>query len=226
MLVKNWMTEKVITVEPETSMQYAIKLMRQHHIRILPVMSANKIVGVVTDQDIKRASASDATSLEVHELVYLLSELKLKLIMNKAPVVVWFDYTIDEAAEKMARNKVSGAPVIDHKGKLVGVITQTDISKALISLTGADQKGIQFAFLIEDRPGSIKNLTDIIRDNDGRLLSILSSYDRAPAKHRYLYVRAFGLDRKILSELKEKLSIEGKILYMIDHRENKREIYH
>ncbi len=225
MLVKNWMTEKVITVEPETSMQLAIKLMRQHHIRILPVIRNKKIVGVVSDQDIKRASASDATSLEVHELIYLLSELRLKQIMNKTPVTVPFDYTIEEAAARMARNKISGIPVLDHEEHLVGVITQTDVSKALISLTGSDKKGIQFAFLIEDRPGSIKTLIDIIRENGGRLLSILSAYDRAPENYRFLYVRAFAINRKKLKELKEKLAQDAKILYMIDHRENKREIY-
>lgn len=225
MLVKNWMTEKVVTVEPNTSMQDAIKLMKEHHIRFLPVIKKDNIVGVVTDNDIKRASASDATTLEIHELLYLISKLKIKEIMNKNLVTVPWDFSIDEAAETMTLNKVNGVPVVDHKGHLVGVITQTDISKALISLTGSDRKGIQFAFSIEDRPGSIKELTDIIREFGGRLLSILTSYDHAAAGHRNLYVRTFALDRQQLPELKKKLAAHAKLLYMIDHRENKREIY-
>jgi len=225
MLVKNWMTEKIVTVGPSASMQDAIQLMREHHIRILPVMKNNKIVGVVTDNDIKRASASDATSLDVHELLYLISKLKIKAIMNKKAISVPFDHTIDEVAETMALNKVHGVPVVDHKKRLVGVITQTDISRALLSLTGSGKRGIQFAFLIEDRPGSIKVLTDIIREHGGRLLSILSSYDRAPEGYRNLYVRTFALNRKNLPELKERLAGHAKLFYMIDHRENKREIY-
>ena len=225
MLVKNWMTENPVTVEPNTSMQDAIQLMGQYQIRILPVMKNAKIVGVVTDNDIKRASASDATSLEVHEILYLLSKLKIKDIMNKKPLLVTLDATIDEAAETMALHKINGVPVVDSQDRLVGVITQTDISKALISLTGSKQKGLQFAFLIEDRPGSIKELTDIIRDFGGRLFSILTSYDRVPEGYRNLYVRAFAIKRERLTDLKTKLAQRAKLLYLIDHRENKREIY-
>ena len=225
MLVKNWMTAKVVTGEPSTSMQDAIRLMRDNDIRILPVMKGGKIVGIVTDRDIKRASASDATTLEIHELLYLVSKIKLKEIMNKKPITIPSNYTIEEAAEILIRNKISGLPVVDLKNQLIGVITQTDIFKALISLTGSDRKGIQFAFMIEDQPGSIKVLTDIIRGFDGRLRSILTSYDRVPLGYRTLYVRAFGLDRKRLPELKGKLTEKAKLLYMIDHRENKREIY-
>lgn len=188
-------------------------------------MKNERIIGTVTDNDIKRASASDATTLEVHELLYLISGIKLKQIMNKNPVMVPFDYTIDEAAETMALNKVSGIPVIDHEEHLVGVITQTDISKALISLTGSDKKGIQFAFLIKDRSGSIKVLTDVIRDYGGRLISILTSYDRVPEGYRNVYIRAFAINRQKLTELKAELAKHAKPLYMIDHRENKREIY-
>lgn len=225
MLVKNWMSTKVVTVGPNTSMQDAIRLMGEHHIRILPVLKNEKIVGTVTDHDIKRASASDATTLEVHELLYLVSELKLKQIMNSKPITVLFDNTIEEAAEIMAFNKVTGAPVIDHERHLVGVITQTDVSKVLLSLTGSIKKGIQFAFLIEDHPGTIKALTDIIRDHGGRLTSILTSYDRVPEGYRNVYIRTFAINRKKLSELKEKLAQHGRPLYMIDHRENRREIY-
>jgi acetoin utilization protein AcuB len=225
MLVKNWMTEKVVTCGPTASMSEAIQLMREHQIRILPIMKGDKIVGVVTDRDIKRASASDATTLEIHELLYLVSKLKLKGIMNSKPITVPWDYTIEEAAETMAQHKISGLPVVDHKQRLVGVITQTDVFKALISLTGSGRQGIQFAFMIEDQPGSIKVLTDIIRGYGGRLRSILTSYDRAPDGYRALYVRVFALDRKKLPELKSKLAAHATLLYMIDHRENKREIY-
>ncbi len=224
MLVKNWMTKAVVTVDPATAMNDAIKLMEKHHIRILPVVKKEKIVGVVTDLDIKRASSSDATLLEVHELHHLISKLKLKEIMNKQPVTVPIDYTIEEAAEAMAHNKVTGVLVVDHDQRLAGVITETDIFKALISVTGADRKGVQFAFQIEDRPGSIKELTDIIRQYGGRLLSILTSYDRVPQGYRNLYLRTFAIKRQQLPELKEKLSARAKFLYMIDHRENKREI--
>lgn len=224
MLIKNWMTKDVITVGPNTSMQSAMRLMQEHHIRTLPVMKKEKIVGVVTDLDIKRASASDATTLEVHELHHLLSKLKVKEIMNTEPILVPFDYTIEEAAEIMTHNQILGMPVVERKQHLVGVITKTDVFKALISLTGSGKKGVQFALLIEDHPGSIKGLTDIIREYGGRLLSILTSYDGVPQGYRKLYLRVFAINRQQLGELKQKLVNRAKLLYMIDHRENIRSI--
>jgi len=225
MLVKYWMTEKVYTVGPGASMQTAIRLMQEHNIRMLPVIKGENIVGVVTDRDIKRASASDATMLEMHELLYLVSKLKIKEIMTREPIRVPEDYSLDEAAELMLHNKVSGLPVVNDRQHLVGVITQTDIFKAFISITGSDRKGIQFAFQIEDYPGTIKVLTDIIREYGGRLLSILTSYDRAPKGHRHLYLRVFAINRQDLPKLKETLKKRAELIYMIDHRENIREIY-
>ncbi len=224
MLIKKWMTKDVVTAGPDTSMQVGMRLMQEHHIHILPVIKNGKIIGAVTDLDIKRASASDATTLEVHELHHLISKLKLKEIMNKEPIVVPFDYTIDEAAEAMTYNQVSGLPVVDGKSHLVGIITETDVFRALISLTGSAKKGIQFALQIADQPGSIKILTDIIREYGGRLISLLTSYDRVPKGYRNLYLRVFAIKRQNLRELKQKLANRAKLLYMIDHRENIRSI--
>jgi acetoin utilization protein AcuB len=95
----------------------------------------------------------------------------------------------------------------------------------LIALTGVGKRGIQFAFQIEDRPGSIKTLADSIRNHGGRMVSILTSYDNVPDGFRKVYIRMYGLDRAKLASLKEELKKAAKLLYMVDHRENKREIY-
>jgi len=146
MLVKNWMSKDVITVDVNDSMQYAIRLLKEHNIRGLPVMQNGKLVGIVTDRDLKRASASDATTLEIHELLYLISKIKIKEIMTKNPITIPLDYTIDEAAAILLDNKLSGAPVVDNEGKVVGVITQTDIFRVLVSFTDEKKAGIQSAF--------------------------------------------------------------------------------
>ena len=192
---------------------------------MLPVMKKDKLVGIVTDRDLKRASASDATTLEVHELLYVLSNIKVKDLMTKDPVTVPPDFTIGETAELLLEKKISGVPVLDNKGEVVGVITKADIFRALISLTGLKSKGTQFAFELEDRPGSIKEVSDIIRGYGGRMASILSSYDRAREGHRKVYIRMYGVDRPQLLQLKEELKEKAELLYMVDLRENKREIY-
>ena len=145
--------------------------------------------------------------------------------MTKDPITVPFDYTIEETAEILLENKISGVPVVDQEGKMVGTITQTDLFRALISLTGLSQRGIQFAFLLEDRPGSIKEVTDIIRNYGGRMASILSSYDRIEKGYRKAYIRMYGIDRSRLPELKKDLQGKAVLEYMVDLRDNKREIY-
>lgn len=225
MLVQRWMKKTVITVDINDSMQKAVNLMKDHNIRRLPVLKKSKLVGIVTDRDLKKASASDATSLEIHEFLYLLSKITIKDIMTKTPITVPFDFTVEETAEILLENKISGVPVVDHQGQLTGIITQTDIFRALISLTGIGDKGIQFAYLLEDRSGSIKEVTDIIRKYGGRIVSILSSYKGVLKGYRKVYIRMYGVERDKLLNIKNELKGKVNRLYFIDHRENKRQIF-
>ena len=225
MLVKNWMSKNVVTIDVNDSMQDAMKQLKEHGIRMLPVMKKGKLVGIVTDRDLKRASASDATSLEVHELLYLVTKIKVKDIMTKYPITVPPDYTAEETAQVLLDGKISGAPVVNDNGQVVGTITQTDIFRVLISLAGIGNGGIQFGFQIEDKPGSIKVVADIIRKYGGRMVSILTSYDEVPDGYRKVYIRMHSIERSKLQKLKEALSEQAALLYMIDQREDNREIY-
>lgn len=225
MLVKNWMSQPAITVNEKDSMQDATKIMKKNNISILPVLKKEILVGVITDGDLKRASASDATSLEIHELFYLISKIKIKDIMSGTPITVPPDFSVEETAEILLKNKISGVPVVDNQGHVLGIITQNDLFKVLMALTGVEKRGVQFAFLIEDRPGSIKEIADVIRNYDGRMVSILTSYEQAPAGYRKLYLRVYQMDREKLVDLKKELKEKATMLYLVDHRENKREVY-
>ena len=225
MLVKNWMSKKPITIDVNASMQDAIKLMKQENIKLLPVVQGDKLVGIVTDRDLKKASASDATSLDVHELLYLIMKIKVKDIMVKNPVTVSEDFTIEETAEILLDKKISGVPVMNKSGKITGVITKSDLFRVIISLTGIGQKGIQLAMQLKDDSGSIKSVADIIRKYQGRIASILSSYDRVPPGFRKVYIRFFDMDRGKLEELKKEIKEKALLLYMVDHREGERSVY-
>jgi acetoin utilization protein AcuB len=206
-------------------MQDAMKLLKEHDIRMLPVMKNGKLVGIITDRDLKRASASDAISLEIHELLYLVTKIKVKDIMTKDPITVPPDYTAEETAQVLLDGKISGAPVVDDGGQVVGTITQTDLFRVLISLTGIGNGGIQFGFQVEDKPGSIKVVADIIRKYGGRMVSILTSYDDVPNGYRKVYIRMHSIERSQLQKLKNHLCEKAALLYVIDHRVNGREIY-
>jgi acetoin utilization protein AcuB len=225
MLIVDWMTRPAITVDQDNSLIEAMEVLKQKNIMMAPVMKQDELVGIVSDRDLKKSFASNVTPLEVHELFHLMAKVKVKDIMSRNPITVPFDYTIEETAEVLLNYKISGVPVLGEDRELVGIITQRDVFKALISLTGVGKGGIQFAFLLEDRSGSIKDVADIIREYGGRIVSILSRYDQAPEGYRFVYIRIYGIDRNSFDSLKTALKETATIRYMVNHRENIREIY-
>ena len=225
MLVKNWMSKTVITADANDSMNKVMDLMKEHDIGMVPVMKKGKLVGIVTDRDLKRSSASDATTLEIHELLFLISKIKVKDIMTKDPITVPFAFTVEEAAEVLMKNRISGAPVVGQDGKVVGTITKGDMFRVLISLTGVGKRGIQFAFQVEDLPGTIKDVADIIRHYGGRMVSILSTYEHVPKGYRKVFIRMLGVERDKLPQLEDDIRKNATLLYVVDHRENRREIF-
>jgi acetoin utilization protein AcuB len=225
MLVRNWMSKKVIAVDENSSMEEATALMNEHHIRVLPVLDRGKLVGVVADRDLKRAAPSDTVRLEKPSYSYILSNVKVGSIMTRNPITVPLNFSIEETAEVLLKHRITGVPVVDDKGEVVGMITLQDLLRVIISLTGVGKRGVQFAFQMEDRPGSIKEVTDILRGYGCRLVSILSSYENAPAGRRNVYVRVYEVDRGRMLQMKRDLKGKATILYVVDHRENKREIY-
>jgi acetoin utilization protein AcuB len=218
MLVKNWMSAPVVTIDANDSMERSIELMKEHCIKTLPVMKNDRLVGIVTDRDLKRASASDATSLAVYELLNLLVKVKVKKIMTKDPVTVQPDLTIEEAANLLRKKRISGAPVVDDQNRLVGIITKEDLFKVLSSITGVDQRGIQFAFRVEDRPKAVKELNDIIRKYEGHIVSLYSTLEGVPEGYRHVFIRAYRVNREELAKLRKDLDEKATVLYIVDHQ--------
>ena len=133
-LVSNWMSYDVITITPDTRLIDAHNTLREYNIRRLPVVDAgNKLVGIVTLGDIREASPSDATSLSIWELNYLLAKLPIKEVMTSNPITVYTTDTIAQAARLMMENKISGLPVLDPvNGTLKGIITESDIFRLVV----------------------------------------------------------------------------------------------
>ena len=225
MLVKNWMSKEVITVEADDTMQNAIYILQEQNIKMLPVMDDANLVGIITDRDLKKASPSDATTLDMHELLFLISKIKVKDLMNEPVFTARSDDTVEEAAALLLEKKISGLPVIDEHNRLVGIITRSDIFRVLLSLSGLGKKGIQFAIRIKDMPGIIKEVRELIHEHGGRTASILSSSDNAPEGYLNFYFRIYQIDREKLPSLLDKVREKGTLLYVVDHREDKRTIY-
>lgn len=215
MLVKDWMTKDPITITDETSMMKAIHLMKQNRFRRLPVMHEGRLVGIVSDRDLKEASPSKATTLDVHELYYLLAELLVKDIMTRDPITVSPEDTVEHAAQLMLENTISGLPVVDSQGKLEGIITQSDVFRAFMHITGILQGGVQFALRMEDRPGLIKEVVDLLRARGARFVSLLTSYATAQEGYRDIYIRVKNLSPEAVAAAEKDLSTPHEVLYVI-----------
>jgi len=130
-LVKDWMSADPISVEPESTLPDAHDLMKKHNIRRLLVMDGSKLVGIVTRGDIRGAEPSEATSLSIFEVNYLLARFPVKKIMSTDIITVGVNEPVGKAASIMHENKVSGLPVVDN-GHVVGIITESDIFRMVV----------------------------------------------------------------------------------------------
>lgn len=129
-LVRDWMTPNPITIVPKTTLPDAHKLMREAKVRRLPVVDHGRLVGIVTLGDVREAQPSDATTLSIYELNYLLSKLTVDRIMTREPLTIAPDATIHQAARVMLDHKIGGLPVMEDE-RLVGIITESDIFRVL-----------------------------------------------------------------------------------------------
>jgi acetoin utilization protein AcuB len=208
-------------------MMKASIIMKEKNIRSLPILNKKgKLVGIVSDRDLRDASPSKATGLDVHELNYLISTIKIEELMTRNVVVVRPDETVEFAAILMLENKISSLPVINDKGSLIGIITQTDIFRVLINITGVYTGGVQFAFSLEDRPGSIREVSDAIRSYGGRVVSILSTREDAEEGRHNVYIRTRSLPedktRDLLRELENKFVVLYTARDLLEEAETRR----
>ncbi len=132
-LVKDWMTKEVIVISKDSSLPEAHQKMISDNIRRLPVLDeAGQLVGIITLSDVRTASPSPATSVSIFEMNYLLSNLTVERVMASNPATIYPDQTIQEAANVMLNNTVSGLPVIDGDGAVCGIITESDIFRLVV----------------------------------------------------------------------------------------------
>ncbi len=217
MLVKDWVSGEVITVDKNTAIFAASNMMKKNKIRCLPVVDdKSRVIGMITDLDLKEASPSKATTLDVFELNYLLSKVKVDSVMTKDVITLKDDETLEFAAALMLENKISNLPVVDNDSRLIGIVSQSDMFKALIEITGVYAGGPQYAFSLEDRPGSIKEVVDVIRSFGGSLVSILARHGGGREETRDVYIRIKPMGKEKLLELSEALEKQFDLLYTVE----------
>lgn len=191
MFVSKWMTSKVVTISPDKGITEALRLMKENRIKHLPVVEIDRLVGIISDRDIKEYCPSKATALDIYELHYLLATTEVRAVMKQTVITIAPEVPVEEAAMTMYDMNIGCLPVVD-KGRLVGIISDRDIFRVLVDITGVRHGGNRIYLTIEDRPGSIKEVADIIRKHGFRLQSILTSYECVKKGYRDLVIRTKG----------------------------------
>jgi acetoin utilization protein AcuB len=191
MFVSDWMTRRVLTVAPDDYLSDAISLMREKGIRHLPVVKAGKLAGIVSDRDIKEYCPSKATALDIYELHYLLANTRVKEAMRTRVLTTAPDTPVEEAALRFLDDDIGCLPVLDGR-RLVGIVSDKDVYRALVDITGIRHGGHRVCVTLPDRPGSIRELADIIREQGFRLQGILTSYEGARDGWRRVVIRTKG----------------------------------
>ena len=204
MLIKDWMATTILTVDASTSVMRAIRTMKDNNIRRLPVMSHGKLIGVITDRDLKEASPSSTTSdTDIHEMYYLLSEMKVKDVMTDKCISLKQNDTLEKAALVMLRERISGIMIVDEDENLVGLLSETDILRGFIQATGIQDGSHQYVIDMPDAPGSTTRFIDLLRSKEARVLSILTSFQDAPAEMKRVTVRVLADENKALEITRE-----------------------
>ena len=213
MHVSDWMTEKVITVRPDDYVSDAVSLIKENRIKHVPVVKGGRLKGIISDRDIKEYVPSKATSLDVFELHYLLQSTKVKNIMHKDVKTTTPGTPVEEAALKFLEHCIGCMPVMEGK-ELVGIISDCDIFRALVDISGVRHGGHRITVLIKDAPGTIKDATDIVRAAGFNLRSIMTSYEGVRKGMRMLMVRTKG-DKGSFAMMKNLLNKEYRDVEII-----------
>ncbi|MBF1714434.1 MAG: CBS domain-containing protein [Selenomonas sp.] len=204
MFVADCMTKNPVTTSPDTGIDEAAKIMDKGHFRRLPVVEHGKLVGFFTNRDLLRASPSAATTLDRFEMRTLLSKIKVADVMQKNVITVTDTTTIEEAALVMAREKIGGMPVLSEVGKVVGIISSTDIFRAFVTVMGLDSGKTRLTIAVADRKGVLRDIATVLADLDINIDSMVTIPQ--PSGTYDIIIRADIAD---VETVKERLAAKG-----------------
>jgi acetoin utilization protein AcuB len=177
---KGFMREKIqknpVTISPDASFFEARNLIHEKGVRHLPVVDKNNVlIGIVTDRDIRKVGPSEATLLSVQEINYLLGKLKVSNFMTPKEKLITItpDTIVEEAVQLMHDNKIGCLPVLEA-GKLYGIFTETDVLDHFVDIFGLKQKGTRISLALEDKPGSMLGVLEVIKKHNIDIISVVT----------------------------------------------------
>lgn len=188
MFVGRRMTRNVVTVTRDTSVLAVRNILQENQFNQVPVVDGKRVVGIITDGDIRENSASPASTLSVHELNYLLSEMKAGDIMTKDPVTVTPETPIEAAAEIINRRNIGSLPVVS-KGELVGIITTSDLLNVLLEVMGMGTPSSRIELTVPSDMGEMEKIAGIVKARGLTIISMVSSVSKGDPGSRLAVIR-------------------------------------
>ena len=206
MLVKDIMTKNPVTVAPERSVPEAKDIMTKNNIGKLPVLDkSGALVGILTKNDLIKATPSDATTLDMFELSYLLSKLTVQKVMNKDVKTVSPVATVEDAARLMADYEIGCLPVMENN-LIVGIVTESDLFHTFIDLFSTRESGVRATVELNEKPGELSILSSSIAGINGNIVSVVTC-PGAPEGKRKVTIKASGITKEQLNSFFEKNNI-------------------
>ena len=213
MLVRDQMNPDPITATPETTHRQAAELIREHNIHHLPIVDKRgKLVGIIVEDDLFSAQPSPATTLSIYEIHSLLSKLELKQIMRHPVYTVNGNCSLEEAAALMLKHDIGCLPVMEND-TLVGIITDTDVFRAFVSMLGGSEEGARFTVRLANIPGMLAKLAQSVTDAGGDIFSVTTWHNEGE-EDSYVTIKERGAN---FAQLKQ--ALDGLDAEVLDVRE-------
>lgn len=174
MIIKDVMTKDPVCVEESTPITEAKQIMVKNNFGKLPVLnSSKKLVGIITKNDIAKVSPSDATTLDMYEISYLLSKLNCGKCMTKKVFTVSEKEVVEEAAKIMIDNEIGCVPVVEND-VVVGIVTESDLFQLFTNIFGARHNGVRANFYMQDKPGEFATFAAKVAEAKGNVITIVT----------------------------------------------------
>jgi len=203
-VVEKWMAKQVITVRPQDEIIKAFELMQEHGIRHLPVVEREALRGLVTDRDIRLALIPSPLSSPEDPVYHLGAVTRVEEIMTTDLITVVPSTTVEEAAKLMAKYKIGAVPVVEH-GKLIGILTETDIIHVFIEMLEILQSSSRIDVVLGENPGALDEVSAILRQNQIKVISVSMS----PEKSGQTSVYSFRIERTTVEPIVKELEKAG-----------------
>lgn len=211
MIVRDFMTKNPIYTNPKELISNVKSTMDREQITKVPVLDdSGKLIGVITKTDLKKTMPSNATTLDIYELSYLLSKITVEKVMKTHPITIQKDATIEEAAKIMSEKGISSLIVMDGE-VLSGILTKTDLFKAVVDMFGFRYEGVRAEVEANDNPGELAKISKAIADQNGKIVSVITA-DGSDVSKRLITIKIIGLAKEKVHEILDNLGANLKDL--------------